>query len=148
MLCLDIQQRQLVRQRCGTPCTLQQTTDPLSRILVRQVADGPRLTRVLDCHGDDRYSCLSCCRTSISLLALSILADRPAQSSHQECLISETQREDRRGVLSRRKAILPRDARRSREFDGGTGTVTKSQLSRICLYSRSLLQSQILSAAA
>jgi hypothetical protein len=90
---------------------------------------------------------LSCCRTSVSLLAPSIPADRPAQSSHQECPVLETQREDRCGAQSRRKAILPRDARRSREFDGGTGTMVKSQLSRICLYKRSSLQSQILSAA-
>lgn len=60
--------------------------------------------------------------------------------------MSETQREDRCGALSRRNAILPRDARRSRELDGGTGTVTQSQLSRIRIYRRSLLQSQILSA--
>jgi len=41
MLGLDIQQRKLVRQRCGTPRALQQTAYLRSRILVGQIADGP-----------------------------------------------------------------------------------------------------------
>jgi len=67
------------------------------------------------------------------------------QSSHRECSVLETQREDRRGAHSRRKTILPRDARRSREVDGGTETAVNSQLSRIRFYRRFLLQSQTLS---
>jgi hypothetical protein len=45
-------------------------------------------------------------------------------------------------------APMRADARRSKEFDGGTETMTKSQLLRISFYIRSPLHSQVLSAAA
>jgi hypothetical protein len=75
----------------------------------------------------------------------SILADQPAQSSHQDFSVIETQREDRRGTHSRRKAILPRRCPPVGEIAGGTETVVNSQLSRMGFYKRFLLQSQTLS---
>jgi len=79
-----------------------------------------------------------------------ILADREACRHHIRTVQcggvagGSLLREEARGAKRSSRA----DARRSREFDGGTETMVKSQLSRIRLYIRSLLRSQILSAAA